>query len=304
MLAGGHQDRLLTRPVLIPPRSRVALPVLCCEAGRSTGTEDRFRRSPGLAPPAIRGLLVATGDQGDIWSRIVVELERGGARSATGALRETFAGGSGLKRTAALLPAFEAALSDPKAVGFLVFAGDRFLGGEVFGDHALLEALGPRAFRSYLLSPPEKGDGVAIGRSEAASILARVAAGAFFETPGATFGRELEFDAEVLCGTALVPLSGGRPLSVSILPRPPDRPVPPPGQMGDRPNPRTGSEAAPPPVDPGPEPREDPVEERMRDRRGPPPVPRELKPPERKPDPPGAGGGPGPRSPGEDLRAR
>jgi anti-sigma factor RsiW len=305
VLAGGHQDRLLTRPVLIPPRSQVALPVLCCEAGRSSGAEDRFRGSPGIAPPAVRGLLVATGDQGAIWDRIALELDRGGAKSPTGALREAYASGDGARRVAALLPAFSAVMDDPLAVGFLVFAGDRFLGGEVFGDHALLRLLGPGALRSYLLAAPAKDEGAAIGRSEASAILRRAAAGAYYETPGATFGRELEFDEEALCGTALVPLAGGRPLMVSILPRPAALPAPPPGPDGEGQGPRTGTDQGPPPVDPGPEPRREPVEERMRERRGDPQVPWDLPPPERRPDPPGAGGNgsPGGSRPGDDPRS-
>jgi len=222
VLVGGHQDRMVTRATLIPPNSKAALPVLCCEKGRYVGARDTFTRMVGIAPPEIRGLLLGAVDQDEVWSRIDEVLARLGVRSRTRALREIFLDGRGpeavRKHTAGLRGVFR----DERSVGFLVFEDGRFVGGEVFASHEILEAEGGKFVASYVLGEIGRraSDRRSVTASAPADILAAMGRASFFPTPGAVGGQESEFVSEedAISGTSLIPVAGARPLHVFLNP--------------------------------------------------------------------------------------
>ncbi len=286
LLVGGHQDRIVTRPTLIPPRTRVRLWTLCCEPGRSTGASPVFSRSPGIAPPGVRALLLGAGAQAAVWQRIGVELERVGAGSETGALRALFGSHRTSARAAGLAAAFQPLFAEPRAVGFAVYAGGRLRGAEVFASHEAFAAFGPRYLESYLFRQQD-GEGME-GAPEGAVAALRLVAGTgrYYESAGAAAGLEFEFGGAGLSGSALLAREGDRPFHVSLLPGDPDPP-----RSRD-----SGTGYSDPPPPPGSEaPREDGAERRRKERQEDPRRPGEL------PVPPGGPrnggltpGGPGP----------
>jgi len=148
ILVGARQDRVVRRPTLISAKTGPEpVPVLCCEKSRSWGLTDEFAKSPGIAPSGIRHLLMGVLDNQPVWDRIsdqlaVLEAGYGGNRD-TGSLRSVYRRGRGAAALDAYRQALLPALSDSRAVGFLVFRGDELLGGDVFATHALL-ARSPR----------------------------------------------------------------------------------------------------------------------------------------------------------------
>jgi hypothetical protein len=220
VLQGGHQDRVLTRATLIPPKTVARLPVLCCERGRSIGITDRFTRSPGVALPGLRQMLLGATTQQHIWSRIAEDLNRLGADSTkTEALRKLFTSGRGASALARYQRALLPVLKDKRTMGFLAFSGDRLIGGEVFGSHEILKSQAKRFLAAYVLEAlrGEDDGGAATTPPDIRKLLATVKDAKFFEMPSSVFGREAEFQG-FLCGSALLPVSGARPVHLSLFP--------------------------------------------------------------------------------------
>ena len=80
----------------------------------------------------------------------VLEAGYGGNRD-TGSLRSVYRRGRGAAALDAYRQALLPALSDSRAVGFLVFRGDELLGGDVFATHALLARSAPRYLAGFVL---------------------------------------------------------------------------------------------------------------------------------------------------------
>jgi hypothetical protein len=219
-IAGGRQNRMIRRPTLVPPNTRSRLPVLCCESSRSTGGE-RFVASPGIAPPGIRALLLGTANQSEVWAAISAHLADLGASNRTNDLSRAFDHGAGAGKTNEYLRKLLPALSDDRTVGFLAFSRDRFVGGEVFASHSMLEALAPRFIASYVLDAYARADhGRAVSPRETENLLSSVRDAVFYRTRGAETGQEFEFDggAKGISGVALVPVAGARPLHITLFP--------------------------------------------------------------------------------------
>lgn len=221
VLVGGQQDRLLIRDVLLPPSTTDRLPVVCCERERWTGPTMRFTASAGIAPPAIRRLLVGARDQTAIWNRIAAELVRLEATNDTQALRAIFTEGRGPRPIAAAAEALAPALADRRTVGFLVYRDGVFVGGETFADHEVFRALAPRYLEAYALdgAGATAAAGAAVTPPAARSLLDSVSRAAFYRSPGAGSGEETEFVGRDggLSGRALVPVAGARPLHVTLF---------------------------------------------------------------------------------------
>lgn len=222
VLQGGHQDRILTQATLIPPKTVARLPVLCCERGRSIGITDRFTRSPGVAPPGLRRLLLGATTQEMVWGRITEDLDLLGAgrSTKTEALRKLFTSGRGAAALSAYQRSLLPVLSGERTVGFLAFSGGRLIGGEVFESHAVLESQAKRFLAAYVLEALRRaadGEERAATPLDVTKILAAVGQSTFFETASPVFGRQAEFEGYV-SGSALLPVSGSRPVHVTIFP--------------------------------------------------------------------------------------
>jgi anti-sigma factor RsiW len=216
ILTGGHQDRVLTRAALIPPKTVAQIPVLCCEHGRSVGPSRFFKVSPGLAPPGIRRLLLGAQEQQAVWDRIALNLDRLDAKNSTQALREVYRRGRVRNAIKGYLNALLPVLDDGSAVGFAVFRGGELVGAEIFASHTLLESLGTRFLHSYVLEGLVLGtDGVTAGYGDVEAVLDGVADAAFIQFQGQ--GTEFVNREKGLCGAALVPVAGSRPLHVSVF---------------------------------------------------------------------------------------
>jgi hypothetical protein len=89
-IAGAKQDRIFDRPVLVPERASVDVPVLCVERGRWSYRSRRFRSSPHAAYPKLRRLGHTSGQAG-VWRDVQVKSARLGAVSDTDAVEAVYA---------------------------------------------------------------------------------------------------------------------------------------------------------------------------------------------------------------------
>ncbi len=297
VLVGGYQDRIITRDVLLPPKTRARLPVMCGEEGRSVGESPFFKQSPGLAPPDIRAILVSSRRQDEVWERIRVNLEELGARSRTLALRTVFERGRGARKMGDYSGALAAVIKDPRSVGVLAFHDGEFLAGDVFSSHELLAVMADRLTIAYALDSLRRDGGtapVATGLGKPGEIIAAVTRASYLRTPGAVGGQETEFSGGI-SGSALIPVADAMPLHVALFPEKPE------DDRGDHSGQETREEVTPPPAPPpsGGNTTEPPageagrrIDKRRAERRAAGNQPRELPPPKR----------PRHRPPGRDPR--
>jgi hypothetical protein len=102
-LVGAKQNRILNTSVLLPPRSKVKIPVSCVEQGRWAYTSRQFgsggRHSPSklrhvLKSSVSESLVVGTGhrsDQGRVWAEVGRQQATLGVSSQTAAMADSFA---------------------------------------------------------------------------------------------------------------------------------------------------------------------------------------------------------------------
>lgn len=290
LLVGGYQDRIITRDTLLPPKTRARLPVMCCEEGRSVGESFLFTRSPGLAPPDIRAILVRTRRQEEVWERIRANLDELGARSRTFALRTVFERGRGARSLDDYSKALAAALTDPRTVGLLAYHDGEFVAGDIFSSHALLLVMAERLTTAYVFDSVRRDAGdaqVATGFLQPGEVLAAVTRASFLRTPGAVGGQETGLFGGI-SGSALIPVADAVPLHVALFPETPARDG---GESGAKTRDGGASRpAAPPPVGPAAEPTSGEakrrLDERRAERRAGGNRPRELTPPKRPRNPP------------------
>ena len=91
-IAGAKQDRIFDRPVLVPERASVEVPVFCVEQGRwsyrsrrvRSSRSRRFRSSPHAAYPSLRRVGHTLGQAG-VWSDVRAKSVRLGVASTTDA---------------------------------------------------------------------------------------------------------------------------------------------------------------------------------------------------------------------------
>lgn len=88
-LVGAKQNRVLDRPILVAPNSKIRVPVNCVERGRWSYRTAEFQPAPRAAHPTGR-YAARVGGQGALWSEIAAKSARLDARSVTEAAEEMY----------------------------------------------------------------------------------------------------------------------------------------------------------------------------------------------------------------------
>jgi len=101
-LAGAKQNRVVNTSVLIPPETKLIVPVSCTEAGRWNYRSASFADSDLIMSSTIRAKKSRSvsenlntsssfrSNQGEVWSEIEREADACGVRSPTGAMKDTY----------------------------------------------------------------------------------------------------------------------------------------------------------------------------------------------------------------------
>jgi hypothetical protein len=178
---GGRQDRMMRDDVLIPPQSKLAVPVYCVEQERWTGKTDEFAHAGIAAQPSLRSTARASDSQEKVWEANEANQRRLSVASETKALGDVYASEPVKAEMAGYLDAL-GDLPDEIAnmCGVVVAIRGKIVCADVFGDPDLLRRLWPKLLRSYVAddlaaatAKPPTGDRQAAERFLKSAIDAR-----------------------------------------------------------------------------------------------------------------------------------
>lgn len=134
VMAGGRQDRMVTKDTLIKARrGRVDLPVMCVEEGRWSEKDKKFTYSK-MANSHLRKVLDQTKSQVQVWREINNQLNLQNIQSKTLAYLAREKDKKYLLRIAAYVNFFTTKFSvaDSSYVGFIAISGNTVLGSDIF----------------------------------------------------------------------------------------------------------------------------------------------------------------------------
>jgi hypothetical protein len=158
-LAGAKQNRVVNTSVLVPPETKIVVPVSCTEAGRWNYRSASFADSDLIMSSTIRAKKSRSvsenlnssssfrSNQGEVWSEIEREADACGVRSATGAMKDTYE----THRERMKEQADKFSLVEGQA-GCLVFLNGRPAGLELLSRPEKYALLHEKVLRSYAVS--------------------------------------------------------------------------------------------------------------------------------------------------------
>jgi hypothetical protein len=211
-LVGAKQNRIVNLTILVPPRTRLPLPVSCVEAGRwshrsrSFAAAGRTHYAAGRAKKLeqVSYFMKASGerraDQGAVWDDIDEKAARMAAQS------ETHAAAAMYEKSREQLDAFQHTLQAlPNQLG-AVFAIDGVIAGlELFDSPATWRKSMRKIVESYGLDALDRGAGASsAGRpADPAGFLASMAHAKAESFPAVGLGQDVRLQSPHLAGAAL-----------------------------------------------------------------------------------------------------
>ncbi|MEP7277591.1 MAG: DUF6569 family protein [Bacteroidota bacterium] len=134
VLAGGRQDRIVSRDTLVIARSgRIDLPVMCVEEGRWSEKDKKFAYKR-MANTHLRKTLDETRSQVQIWKEIDSQLERDKVKNKTLAYLARDKNKAFVALQNDYWQYFENRFGRPDSnfVGIVCLSGDKILGSDIF----------------------------------------------------------------------------------------------------------------------------------------------------------------------------
>jgi hypothetical protein len=214
---GAQQNRTFDVSVLVPARSRLAVPVSCVEAGRwdSSRHAEELAPAPHAAHPELRRMkaahkadrveqrlaaaVEARADQSEVWASVASKSARHGTHSPTGSMHDIYEGRrsalEALRRAIHLHPGQAGAIA---AIGGEISVLDYVSRADVFA------ALHGPLVEGYALDALEaiEGDAPAIATARGFALLVGDSAVAR-RTPSIGLGDEVRFACNGVAGSAL-----------------------------------------------------------------------------------------------------
>lgn len=209
---GGKQNRAVNATVLVPPMTKLEIPVSCLERER-WGRRRAYRRSASYAPQTVRSRVQETvnasmrdgnsrtGDQGAVWEEVDNLLTRSEVASETAAAedveraRRRDSSKSGAVRELAGLGPL------PGQNGIVVTHGRWVTSVDLFGSANLLAVHWSALVRSHLLEVP--GKTAVHSANSALWAIRRFGSMPSESSPGVGLGTEQRVTDHVMVGQAL-----------------------------------------------------------------------------------------------------
>jgi hypothetical protein len=139
ILAGGRQDRVIAKDMLIPPKSlKNEIPVFCIEDGRWSDKEAKFKYQGGT-DNSLRSLMDSTMDQQKIWKFIRQQIRRNNISSET----ESYVNLIASKQLSDTLNEYykyfisRFAGGDSSYLGVICMSGNKVIGSDIFINREL-----------------------------------------------------------------------------------------------------------------------------------------------------------------------
>ena len=253
-LIGAKQNRMASRPILLPAHSETRIALNCMEHGRWHHVSPEFAPSKYYSPTRVRGRnrrterryveaglaaepAVLREAQGEVWNEIACFADDLDAHSGTSALNESIERREeDLRAWAGRFPSVDG------QVGMAAFVGGRPLALDGIGDRGLYANFHERLIGGYVLdalrargeAPTLESDAaersLASVRNAARTEAPTVGRGAYRVLSGEVVGGELEDDGRTVHVSAF-PLEGeavARPYGASRIGSEP--PLPPPSR--------------------------------------------------------------------------
>ena len=157
-LAGAKQNRVLNTTILVKEKTEVIIPVSCTEHGRWSYESRAFSESGNIMSASLRMInkrgisanLEAEGEfrsnQGEVWDAIAHEANKAGAKSRTGAMKDTFE-----SRKNELDDYLAAFVCGAGQLGMLVVINGAVVGFDVVSKAGAFGALYPKLLKSYAM---------------------------------------------------------------------------------------------------------------------------------------------------------
>ena len=211
-LLGGKQNRLVNASVLVPPDSKLEIPVSCLERGRWSRARA-YRANSAAAPPRVRrraqeGVLASIrrdgsrrGNQGAVWEEVDSLLGSVQVRSSTAAAADAEQRSHQDKGRAKILDQLIEGGTLPGQCGIAVAQGRDISAIELFGAPSLLKNHWGMLVRSYMF-PGSKGQGVPSATRVLYS-LKRFSNSVSQDTEGVGLGTEHRLNTKGWIGQAL-----------------------------------------------------------------------------------------------------
>ncbi|KPJ61956.1 hypothetical protein AMK68_05485 [candidate division KD3-62 bacterium DG_56] len=155
---GAKQDRMLRDDVLIPPQSKLAVPVYCVERNRWAGKSDEFALAQIAAQPSLRAAARVTESQEQVWAVNEANQKDLSVDSTTRTLADVYAS----PRVKADMESYLEALGElpnevPNMCGAVIAVRGEIVCADVFGDPDICRRLWPKLLRSYVADDLGKG---------------------------------------------------------------------------------------------------------------------------------------------------
>lgn len=145
VMAGGRQDRMVTKDTLVKARSgRIDLPVMCVEEGRWSEKDKKFTYSK-MANSRLRKVLDQTKSQVQVWREINNQLNLQNIQSKTIAYLARQKDKKYLQQFTAYFNFFSQKFktTDSSYVGFIAVSGNTVIGSDIFiASHLFYGELG------------------------------------------------------------------------------------------------------------------------------------------------------------------
>jgi hypothetical protein len=167
VVLGGKQDRMVQSDVVLDPKERRRIPVVCVEQGRWEGQDLTFQPGIAVAHPSLRRAALFS-EQGAVWGEVARKSQVSGVSSPTGTYRRVLQDAKLRQRISQYLDEVQAKLPrDGRMAGLAVAINGELEVVDVFDSPTLYSKLERKLLASYVLAALEKQPGRAEHAAEA-----------------------------------------------------------------------------------------------------------------------------------------
>ena len=154
VIQGGKQDRVIGEDVVLPPNSKVMLPVYCVEQGRwSAGRRDgnNFNGYYAVSGQSVRKAVEVDKKQSEVWNKVADANTKNKVSTSTSAYTALASSTDYAKAEKEYLDVLRPKLAAEKdIVGVIVVSGDKVIGVEIFATEQLFRKLSDNLLRAYI----------------------------------------------------------------------------------------------------------------------------------------------------------